>query len=108
MLKLRGTELFYQRLSFVIDVILGGLFIITPNVSILVTFGWFVFIQKETLKPSVAFSAISVLLELRYLLRSVRALLFLDSSPQQLTHPKSRPLSLSFSRLVTFLNWFQQ
>lgn len=68
-LKFRSLELFYQRLSFIIDTILGGLFVMTPNLSILVTFGWFVFVQGETLKPSIAFSAISVLLELRYLLR---------------------------------------
>lgn len=68
-MKLRDMELFYQKLSFGIDTILHGLFVLIPDISILVTFGWFVFVQKETLKPSVAFSAISVLLELRYLLR---------------------------------------
>lgn len=70
-LTLRASEIYYQKLTFIIDVILEALFVLTPNVSILITFAWFVFFQEETLKPSVAFSGISVLLELRYLLRLV-------------------------------------
>ncbi|KAJ7641019.1 multidrug resistance-associated ABC transporter [Roridomyces roridus] len=65
-LKIRARELGYQRLSYIIEALLSGLWNATPVIVTLVAFYHFAVVRGEVLKPSIMFTSIIVFSELRF------------------------------------------
>ncbi|KAJ7025509.1 multidrug resistance-associated ABC transporter [Mycena alexandri] len=67
-MKIRATELKYQRLTFTIATLLEGLWNMTPILVTLVSFYHFAVVRGEKLTPSIAFTSILVFNELKFAL----------------------------------------
>ncbi|KAJ7476731.1 multidrug resistance-associated ABC transporter [Mycena latifolia] len=70
-MKIRVKELKYQRLNYIIEALLSGLWNMTPILVTLVSFFHFVVIRGESLTPSIAFTSIIVFNELKFALSAL-------------------------------------
>ncbi|KAJ7349778.1 multidrug resistance-associated ABC transporter [Mycena albidolilacea] len=70
-MKIRTKELEYQRLNYIIEALLTGLWNMTPIVVTLVSFYHFAVVRGEALTPSIAFTSIIVFNELKFALAAV-------------------------------------
>lgn len=68
---IRQEELKFQRLLYLIETAENMVVIFSPIVVILVSYGWFTLVEKRPLTPSVAFTAASVLQEMRFSLTQI-------------------------------------
>ncbi|KAJ7110239.1 multidrug resistance-associated ABC transporter [Mycena crocata] len=67
-MEIRAKELKYQRLNYVIEALLRGLWDLTPILVTLVSFYHFAVIRGERLTPAIAFTSIIVFNELKFAL----------------------------------------
>ncbi|KAF7343129.1 ATP-dependent bile acid permease [Mycena venus] len=65
-MKIRAKELKYQRLNYIIEALLSGLWNMTPILVTLVSFYHFAVVRGEALTPSIAFTSIIVFNELKF------------------------------------------
>ncbi|KAH8986254.1 ATP-binding cassette transporter [Lactarius hatsudake] len=71
MLDLREKELKFQRLNYIMEILWNGIWNASPIVVTLVTFFHFAVIKNETLTPSVAFTSVAILSELKFALNAL-------------------------------------
>ncbi|KAF7343123.1 ATP-dependent bile acid permease [Mycena venus] len=66
-MKIRAKELRYQRLNYIIEALLSGLWnYLTPILVTLVSFYHFTIVREEVLTPSIAFTSIFVFNEIKF------------------------------------------
>ncbi|KAJ7610419.1 multidrug resistance-associated ABC transporter [Roridomyces roridus] len=70
-MTIRERELKYQRLTYIIEALLSGLWDATPMIVTLVGFYHFTVVRGEQLTPSIAFTSIIVFNELKYALTAI-------------------------------------
>ncbi|KAJ7113275.1 multidrug resistance-associated ABC transporter [Mycena crocata] len=70
-MEIRAKELKYQRLNYVIEALLRGLWDLTPILVTLVSFYHFAVIRGERLTPAIAFTSIIVFNELKFALSAL-------------------------------------
>ncbi|EIN12781.1 multidrug resistance-associated ABC transporter [Punctularia strigosozonata HHB-11173 SS5] len=70
-MKIRDRELYWQKMTFAIEVCLNAIWDSAPIMITLISFYHFAVVRGEPLAPSVAFTAIAVFAELRYALNNV-------------------------------------
>lgn len=71
LLDVREKELKCEAKIFVADVITDFFFASSPTVVILVSYAWYTIVQGKTLTPSVAFTSLAVLEEMRFSLTQI-------------------------------------
>ena len=64
----RDIELKYQRYIFLTEIAQSFIFRLSPVIVTLVAYSWYTLVEKRPLTPSVAFTAMAVLEEMRYAL----------------------------------------
>ncbi|UZJ56745.1 hypothetical protein CBS101457_006065 [Exobasidium rhododendri] len=69
--SIRREELQYQKYLFYLDIAENVVFSISPIAVILVSYGWYTLVEGRLLTPSVAFTAMAVLEELRFALANL-------------------------------------
>lgn len=62
----RDEELHYQKWIYLIETLQGVLMAFSPIAANLVAFGWYTLVQKNSLTPSVGFTSLQILDELRF------------------------------------------
>ncbi|OJT05133.1 ABC transporter ATP-binding protein/permease VMR1, partial [Trametes pubescens] len=70
-LKVRERELKYQKLNYVIEVLLNTIWNASPILVTLVSFWHFTVVRGQLLTPSIAFTSISVFNELKFALNAL-------------------------------------
>ncbi|KAL1948837.1 hypothetical protein VTO73DRAFT_10643 [Trametes versicolor] len=70
-LKVRERELKYQKLNYIIEVLLNTIWNASPILVTLVSFWHFTVVRGELLTPSIAFTSISVFNELKFALNAL-------------------------------------
>ncbi|KAJ7824278.1 multidrug resistance-associated ABC transporter [Mycena leptocephala] len=66
-MKIRANELKYQRLNYIIEALLSGLWnYLTPIIVTLVSFYHFTIVREEVFTPSIAFTSIFVFNEIKF------------------------------------------
>jgi ABC-type multidrug transport system fused ATPase/permease subunit len=69
--SVRREELKDQRILFLLDTAQVFISTVNPIVVILVSYGWYTLVEKKPLTPAVAFTAMTVLQEMRFALSSI-------------------------------------
>ncbi|KAJ7916824.1 multidrug resistance-associated ABC transporter [Mycena leptocephala] len=70
-MKVRAKELKYQRLNYIIEALLSGLWNMAPILVTVVSFYHFAVIRGEALTPSIAFTSVIVFNELKFALAAI-------------------------------------
>ncbi|KAJ7737115.1 multidrug resistance-associated ABC transporter [Mycena metata] len=100
-MKIRATELKYQRLTFTIATLLEGLWNMTPILVTLVSFYHFAVVRGERLRPSIAFTSVRIVFnELKFALGAlpelfvniVQSLVSLQRIEKYLQMPEVNPV----------------
>lgn len=69
--KFRDEELYYQKWIYLIETLQGVLTSFSPIAASLIAFGWYTLVQNNSLTPSIGFTSLQVLDELRFCLTYV-------------------------------------